>query len=69
MAMVLCDEQEQPVTESKLAYSPQEAADASSLSLRAIWRAIETGELKSAKVGRRRIIPAADLAEFLRRSA
>src|SRR5688572_2806630 len=57
------------VTESKLAYSPQEAADVSSLSLRAIWRAIESGDLKSSKVGRRRFIRVIDLESFLRRSA
>jgi excisionase family DNA binding protein len=54
---------------SKVAYSPQEVATATSLSLRRVMRAIAAGELKSTKIGRRRIIRADDLESFLRKSA
>jgi excisionase family DNA binding protein len=55
-----------PMTEStKIAYSPREAAIATSLSLRKITRAISAGELKSSKIGRRRIIQRRDLEAFL----
>jgi excisionase family DNA binding protein len=57
------------MTEShKIAYSPREAAAATSLSLRKITRAISSGELKSSKIGRRRIIQRNDLETFLRGS-
>ena len=50
-----------------LAYSPQGAALASSLSIRKIREAIATGELRSRKKGRRRIILAGDLNRYLRK--
>jgi excisionase family DNA binding protein len=53
----------------RIAYSPREAAVATSLSVRRIMRAIAAGELKSTKVGRRRIIRPRDIEEFLRRAA
>ena len=52
---------------NKIAYSPQEVASATSLSLRMIMRLIASGELKSFKVGRRRIVRSRDLNAFLRR--
>ena len=50
----------------KMAFSPTEAAQASSLSLRTVMSAIASGELPSMKVGRRRIVLAEDLESFLR---
>jgi excisionase family DNA binding protein len=50
----------------KVAYSPQEVAAATSLSLRRVIRAIAAGELKSTKLGRRRIICADDLQQYVR---
>ena len=48
-----------------IAYSPKEAADVSSLSLRKLMAAVATGELRSFKKGRRRIILAKDLEAYL----
>lgn len=52
-----------------LAYSPRQAAEASSLSLRQIMEAIARGELASVKKGRRRLILAGDLEAYLRTAA
>lgn len=49
-----------------IAYSPQGAADASSLSLRMVMAAIASGELASVRKGHRRIIFSADLEAYLR---
>jgi excisionase family DNA binding protein len=49
----------------KLAYSPKEAATATSLSVRQISRAISAGDLKSSKIGRRRVIARADLERYV----
>ena len=49
-----------------LAYSPKEAAAASSLSLRKVMEAIATRELRSLKKGRRRLILRTDLEAYLR---
>jgi excisionase family DNA binding protein len=54
---------------NKIAYSPQEVASATSLSLRTILRVIASGQLKSFKVGRRRIVRSRDLTAFLRRTS
>jgi excisionase family DNA binding protein len=54
------------MTEShKIAYSPREAATATSLSVRQITRAISAGDLKSSKIGRRRVIARADLERYV----
>ena len=45
----------------RLSYSPTEAAWATGLSLPTINRKIARGELRSVKVGRRRLIPAQEL--------
>ncbi len=50
-----------------VAYSPQGAAFASSLSIRTIRAALAAGELRSKKKGRRRIIFACDLERYLRK--
>jgi excisionase family DNA binding protein len=54
----------------RLAYSPAEVAAACGLSRKAIYRAIETGELRAAKVcrGRRLLITADELREWIERS-
>lgn len=49
-----------------IAYSPQQASDVSSLSLRTITAAIASGQLRSFKRGRRRIIFRTDLDTYLR---
>jgi excisionase family DNA binding protein len=53
-------------TRAVIAYSPRSAAAVSSLSVRTVMAAIASGELRSVKKGRRRIIFAADLEAFLR---
>jgi excisionase family DNA binding protein len=50
---------------TKIAYSPREATTATSLSLRQITRAISAGDLKSSKIGRRRVITRTDLERYL----
>jgi excisionase family DNA binding protein len=52
-----------------LAYSPQQAAAATSLSLRTITAAIAAGQLSTLKVGRRRLILREDLDSYLRSRA
>jgi excisionase family DNA binding protein len=54
---------------NKIAYSPREAADVTSLSLRKLMDAIAAGELRSFKKGRRRVIFRADLEAYLRSEA
>jgi excisionase family DNA binding protein len=49
-----------------IAYSPRTAAEVSSLSLRTVMTAIASGELRSVKKGRRRIVFAVDLENYLR---
>ena len=49
-----------------LAYSPRQAADVSSLSLRKLMKDIANGRLRSYRKGRRRIILAEDLRRYLR---
>ena len=48
-----------------LALSPRQVVDVSSLSMRHVMKAIATGELKSFKKGRRRIIFREDLEAYL----
>ncbi|MCM2373924.1 excisionase family DNA-binding protein [Aporhodopirellula aestuarii] len=49
----------------KLAYSLQGAAERLDVSLSTLRRAIDAGEIRSTKLGRRRIIPAQALEDFL----
>lgn len=49
----------------KLAYSVDDVVLATSLGKVSIFAHLKSGDLKSIKVGRRRLIPAAALAEFL----
>ncbi|WP_044254612.1 helix-turn-helix domain-containing protein [Rhodopirellula sp. SWK7] len=55
---------QEPLPE-KLAYSLTSAAKALDVSLSTIRRAIDAGEIRSTKLGRRRVIPAQALEEFL----
>lgn len=48
-----------------ITYTLQKAAEESGLSMRTLQYAIERGELESFLVGRRRLIPARSLEEFL----
>jgi excisionase family DNA binding protein len=48
-----------------ITYTLQKAAEESGLSVRGLLYAIERGELESVKAGRRRLIPADSLREFL----
>jgi excisionase family DNA binding protein len=52
-----------------LAYSPQEAADALRCSRGLIYSLMDTGQLRSVKLGRRRFIPASAIAEKLNEAA
>lgn len=53
---------------NNIAYSPRQAAELSSLSLRSVMAAIACGELVSVKRGRRRLILREDLEAFVRRA-
>jgi excisionase family DNA binding protein len=53
----------------RLAYSLAEAAEALSLSLRSVRYLMQTGKLGYARVGRRILIPHAELERFLRRAS
>ena len=48
-----------------ITYTLQKAAEESGLSIRGLLYAVERGELSSVKSGRRRLIPADSLREFL----
>lgn len=50
-----------------LAHSPEGAARALSISTRAIYAHIATGELRSFKDGKRRLIPEAELQRYIDR--
>ena len=50
----------------RFGYSPTEAAVATGLSLSTVNRKLAAGELKSVKVGRRRVIPTAELERLCR---
>ena len=50
------------ITVPKLGYSYAEAEIVSGLSRTTLWRAIKRGDLPHIKVGRRVVIPAAELA-------
>ena len=52
---------------SRLAYGIRGAADALDLSRSRIYELITAGEIAACKVGKRTIIPAAELANFLQR--
>jgi excisionase family DNA binding protein len=53
----------------RLAYSLTEAAQALSLSVRLLRYLMQTGKVGFSKIGRRVLIPHAELEKFLRRSA
>lgn len=53
----------------RLGYGPDDAAVALGLGRTKTFELIRTGELRSIKVGRRRLIPVDALHEFLARSA
>jgi excisionase family DNA binding protein len=48
-----------------ITYTLQKAAEESGLSIRGLLYAIDRGELESVKSGRRRLIPADSLKDFL----
>ena len=50
-----------------LAHSPDRAAQRLGISTRAVYSHIATGELRSCKVGKRRLIPDAEVQAFLAR--
>ena len=49
--------------------SVDEAAEATSLGRSKLYGLIGSGELRSVKVGRRRLVPAGAVAEFIRHAA
>jgi excisionase family DNA binding protein len=52
----------------KLAYTIQQAAELSSLCRSSIYRQMELGALSSVKIGKRRLIPAQALRDWLARA-
>lgn len=58
--------QETPKVEP-LAHSPDRAAQRLGISLRAVYAHISTGELRSFKDGKRRLIPDTELHSFVQR--
>lgn len=57
----------EPVALPKLLCSPEEAAAALTLSRSQVWLLIQSGELPSCKVGRRRRLFVNGLAEYVER--
>jgi excisionase family DNA binding protein len=55
------------MTMNRLAYSVKEAGAALGVSARTIVREVQRGRLRAARVGRRVLIPAEALTEFLNR--
>ena len=55
----------QLLKQRKMAYSVPEASDTTGIPVSTLWRLIKEGRLKSAKVGRRRLILADALMTFL----
>jgi len=55
--------------ERKLAYSIPEAAQALGIGRTLTIKLVQSGQLRSIKVGRRRLVPAAALEELLARGA
>jgi len=55
--------------ERKLAYSIPEAAQALGIGRTLAIKLVQSGQLRSIKVGRRRLVPAAALEELLARGA
>jgi excisionase family DNA binding protein len=51
---------------NRLAYSPQEAADALGLCLNTVYNLIHNGKLPYVKINRRLLIPRADLEALLK---
>lgn len=50
---------------AKLAYSPDEAAEETSFGLARIYQAMNAGELKARKSGKRTVIPHTELANWI----
>lgn len=57
----------QPTTQEPLAHSPESAARRIGTNTRAIYTLLATGELRSIKLGKRRLIPDAELQRLLAR--
>jgi excisionase family DNA binding protein len=53
------------ISESRLAFSPDEAAELLGISPELVFDLLRTGQLKSVKAGRRRLISRANLDAFL----
>lgn len=51
---------------ARVALSVEEAAQAVGLSERYMWALVKSGKLRTKRVGRRRIVPADALQEFLK---
>lgn len=51
-----------------LAYSPNNAGHRIGISTRAVYSHIASGDLRSFKVGKRRLIPDSELQSFVRRA-
>jgi len=49
----------------KLAFSPRETAEQLGVAVTTLYALLGTGQIRSLKVGRRRLIPAAEIARFL----
>ena len=56
----------QPDTSAPLVYSLDRAASMIALSRRSLYRLIDAGELRTVKLGRRRLVPADELVRITR---
>ena len=65
LRLMLTQTQMQAISVPKLSYSLAEVELASGLSRASIYRAIAAGTLKTVQLGRRRLVPALALADFL----
>ena len=58
-------ERPQKAPVERMAFSVEEAAQAASLSKRFMWNLVKSGQLRTKRLGRRRIVTRAALDEFL----
>lgn len=61
----MSDQENGPVMIPAVVYNVAEAAEALRISRTAVYELIRSGQLRTVKVGRRRLVPVGALAEFV----